>query len=217
LGTYSDLQAAIARWLRRSDLSDVIPDLIGLAESSMQRQLETVFQRTEQVLNITGEFAAKPAGYKTSIAMRLTSGVCTPILEWSPGEMSDAKAIPAVLSSYPRRFSSIGTQFEFYPVPDGPYTAEIVFDTGFTPLSDDNPTNWILADHSDAYLYGALSLGSAFAKNFENAGTWKDEFTRVIGEIQYALRPSKSRKLRADPALLRRGRAGAFNYLTGDA
>lgn len=216
LATYADLKAAIARWLRRSDLSDVIPDLIVLAEATMNRELETVLQRAEQAITITAAPVGKPAGFKSSIAMRLTSGVCTPILEWTPAEMSAAKAVPVVLQGYPQRFCSIGSQFEFYPVPDGSYTAQIIFEGGFTPLSDANPSNWILAGHPDAYLYGALSEGSAFAKNFDNASAWKGEFDRVIDEIKFALRPAKGRTLRVDSGIRQRRSGRTFNYLTGE-
>lgn len=213
--TYADLQTTIATWLRRSDMAAVIPDLIALAEASMQRELETAMQRLEQTLTIGSEFIDQPTGYKHNLGFRLTSSVCNEILEWSPDEMSAAKATPAILQNYPQRFSNIGGQFEFWPIPNGSYTAKMTFQAGFTPLSSVNPSNWILAGHPDAYLYGALSLGSGFAKNFDNASVWKSEFDRVIGEIQYALRTSVNRKLRVDPGIRQRSIDRTFNYLTG--
>ena len=35
LSTYTDLQASVANWLHRSDLTAVIPDLVGLAEGRL--------------------------------------------------------------------------------------------------------------------------------------------------------------------------------------
>lgn len=217
LATYSDLTASVARWLRRSDLSDVIPDLIALAEATMNRELNTSLQLVKQPYTIAGELVAKPTGFRQMRALRLTTGVIGPVLEWTPEEMAAAKAVPAVLQSYPRRFSAVGSQFEFWPVPDASYGAVITYQAGFTPLSVGNPTNWILTDHPDAYLYGALSEGSAFAKNFDQAEAWKEEFMRVIGEIQQSLRTSYDRKLRVDPALGQHRRGTGFNWLTGDA
>jgi hypothetical protein len=217
LGTYSDLKASIATWLRRSDMTAVIPDLITLAERTMNRELKTSFQLVEAPFTIDAEFVDKPAGFMQMRALRLTQvGVVGPLDEWTVEQMSAAKATPAVLVSYPRRWSAIGSQFEFWPVPAGSYSAVITYQQGFTPLSDANPSNWILADHPDAYLYGSLTAGSAYAKNFDNAEVWKGEFTRVMDEIQQALRSSYDRKLRVDPALQRRPRDRTFNYLTGD-
>ena len=39
LATYTDLQASVANWLHRTDLTDVIPDLIVLAEARIARDL----------------------------------------------------------------------------------------------------------------------------------------------------------------------------------
>ena len=38
-GTYTGLQASIASWLHRSDLTAIIPDLIVLAEARLARDL----------------------------------------------------------------------------------------------------------------------------------------------------------------------------------
>ena len=38
--TYTDLQSAVARWIKRTDLTDVIPDFIELAEARFKSLLE---------------------------------------------------------------------------------------------------------------------------------------------------------------------------------
>ena len=40
LATYSDLKTSIANWLDRSDLTDVIPDFIALAETRHKRDFK---------------------------------------------------------------------------------------------------------------------------------------------------------------------------------
>lgn len=209
LASYSDLKAAVARWLRRSDLSDVIPDLIVLAEATMNRELRTALQLVRQPFTITAELVTKPTGFRMMRALRLTDFPSTEVLEWTPEEMARNKAKPTQVQGFPRRYSAVGSQLEFWPYPDKQYQALITFQAGFTPLSDAHPVNWILADHPDAYLYGALSEGSAFAKNFDSASAWKDEFERVIGEIQHALVTTYDRKLRCDPAIVATGRRRA--------
>ena len=39
IGTYSELQTAVANWLDRDDLTDRIPEFIALAEAKMNRVL----------------------------------------------------------------------------------------------------------------------------------------------------------------------------------
>jgi hypothetical protein len=40
IGTYSELQTAVANWLGRDDLTDRIPEFIDLAEARLSRALE---------------------------------------------------------------------------------------------------------------------------------------------------------------------------------
>jgi hypothetical protein len=109
----------------------------------------------------------------------------------------------------------IGAQIEFWPIPDRAYDAVIELQTGIAPLSDDNPSNWILDNHPDAYLFGALAAGAAYAKNDERAAAYQAQFERVLGDIQEALRTSYDRLLRVDASLQPAGHA--FNVMTGDA
>ena len=39
IGTYAELQTAVANWLDRDDLTDRIPEFIALAEAKMNRNL----------------------------------------------------------------------------------------------------------------------------------------------------------------------------------
>lgn len=213
--TYADLQTAVASWLRRSDLTAQIPDFITLAESDMNRELKTARQLVEQPYTITGEFTALPTGFRQMRSLRLTSGTYRLLREVTPEQMAERKAVPSVLTSEPWEFTAIGAQLEFYPVPDQSYTAVMEFQAGFAPLSNANPTNWILTDHPDAYFYGALSAALAYVKNDDRAAAFQQQFMRVLGEVQHALRTSYDRTLRVDPGIRPR-RPGTFNILTGD-
>lgn len=216
LDTYANLQTSVINWLRRPDLTSQIPDFIVLAESDMNRELQTTWQLVKAAGVFDAEFVDLPPRFRQMRGLRLTSGTSRALREITPEQMNKCKAIPQVLSTEPREFTAINGQLELYPIPDQSYAYAMEYQQGFQPLSDDNPTNWILADHPDAYLYGALAAGSAYAKNDERSAGFQQQFMRVLGEIQRALRTSYDRTLRVDPALTRRHRGGSFNYLTGD-
>jgi hypothetical protein len=217
LDNYADLQTTVGTWLRRSDLAAQIPDFIVLAEAQMNRTLRTSLQLVKQPYQITGELVNKPTGFRMMRSMRLAAGSCRHILEVTPEQMNELKATPAVLLAEPRRFAAVGLQFEFWPVPNQPYPAVIEFQSGFMPLSDANPINWILADHPDTYLTGALMSACAYLKDDERAQGFKSQFMATLADVQQALRTSYDRLLRSDPGIMpRRGRRGAFNILTGE-
>lgn len=213
LDNYTDLQASVASWMRRSDLAAQIPDFIALAEAVMNRHLRTSLQLVTATMAIGAEFVDKPAGFRMMRSLRLTSGTGRKLVPIAPEQMAARKALPTVLSSAPQEFTAVGSQFEFYPVPDQAYSAEIQYQAVIPPLSAGNPTNWLLTDHPDCYLFGALAAGLAFVKSDQRAGEFQAQFEKSLDEVEAALRTNYDRTLRVEPGLQRRS---AFNILTGD-
>lgn len=217
IATYADLTAAVPNWLRRADLAAMAPDFIMLAEREMDRTLRTALQLGRQTMTIDAEFVDAPATLRRVRSFRLTSGGGGALREVTPEQMAKQKAGAQALTGEPAWFTVIGAQIGFWPVPDGAYDAEIELQAGIVPLSDENPTNWILADHPDAYLFGALAAGAAYAKNDERAAVFQAQFERVLGDIQESLRTSYDRTLQVDLGLRRGPTNLTFNDLTGEA
>jgi hypothetical protein len=215
IATYSDLKAAVPNWLRRADLAVLVPDFIMLAEREMDRTLRTAIQLGEVTVAIDAEFIAAPAGFRLVRGFRLTGGAGGLLREVTPEQMVQRKAAPFARAAQPREFTVIGSQIEFWPAPDRAYSAVVELQASLVPLSEANPTNWILSAHPDAYLFGALAAGAAYAKNDERAAAYQAQFERVLGDIQEGLRTSYDRILRLDAGLQPGGRA--FNLLNGDA
>ena len=63
LGTYSDLQTAIATWLNRTDLTAYIPDFIALAEERVYRNLRVKAMETALNDTIASGVIAVPSDY----------------------------------------------------------------------------------------------------------------------------------------------------------
>src|SRR5262249_36497399 len=56
----------------------------------------------------------------------------------------------------------------------------------FTPLSAGNTSNWILASHPDAYLYGMLAHSAPFLGADARVGVWAQLFLDAIDDINSA-------------------------------
>ena len=70
------------------------------------------------------------------------------------------------------------------PVPSGVYTIEIDYYAKVVALSDTAPTNTMLTNNPDVYLYGALMEAEPFLMNDGRVAMWQAGFARAIQDIQ---------------------------------
>ena len=164
ISTYSELQTAVANWLDRTDLTSRIPEFIALAEAAMNRQLRVRRMVSRATATISDAFSAVPSDYLEAKSLVLSDGSTT----WAPDP-----AAPETIDDYatlgqtgqPLFFAIIGDEIRYYPAPDRSYTATLTYYAKPTALSDANTSNWILASHPDAYLYGALLAAGPFLRD----------------------------------------------------
>lgn len=188
LTTYTELKAAVASWLNRDDLTTQIPDFITLCEARLKRTLRTRHTSILQATLSAGD---------TSLA--LPSGL-TEILSISTSDAVNNSRVLTTLS-YPqlmekRRFHTtagvpvwcavVGETVEFAPAPDDDYTVNIEVEGPLVALSDSAPSNWILDDYPDVYLYGALAESAPFLREDERVPLWNGRFQAAIDELEAA-------------------------------
>jgi hypothetical protein len=70
------------------------------------------------------------------------------------------------------------------PVPSSSYTMEIDYYAKVVALSDAAPTNTMLTNNPDIYLYGALLEAEPFLMNDARAQIWSQAFFKAIQDIQ---------------------------------
>jgi hypothetical protein len=184
IGTYSELQTAIANFLARNDLTDRIPEFISLAEARISRALEARSQEKRATATLTAgdAFVSLPTDLRSIRLVKLNT-TPTEVLEYySPIKLDELYG--SNISGKPRGYTIIGTEIKFAPQPDTGYTAEIVYMEGTPPLSDSNTTNVILTRHPDAYLYGALASASVYLMDDGKTSLYEQLFTRSLDEIK---------------------------------
>ena len=86
----------------------------------------------------------------------------------------------------PVYFCVVGNQIRVHPAPSGNYTAELAYYSTINKLSASVASNWILASHPDAYLYGALLQAAPYLKDDERAGVWTGLYVAAIEAIKTA-------------------------------
>lgn len=188
--TYAELQTAIADWLNRSDLTARIPDFITLAETRINRELRAREQQVIATANVDTPFFALPGDFLEFKSFRITDtgGNAYELMLATPEQISAALAENSV-SNTPRFVTIIGDQFQLWPSPDQLYVGSLAYVRKVPALSDAAPTNWLLTDAPDVYLYGSLMSAGPFLRDSEALVTFKTLFDEALEAIRTADKP----------------------------
>lgn len=186
LTSYTNLQAAVADWLNRTDLTAQIPDFISLCEAEMKRRLRRTSTRT--TLTISSESTTLPSDVAELRTIYLESASPTedtPIRIGTPEQFAERRARGGAVVGRPSDAMVLGGTLYVAPAPDQAYTARIIYFTSITPLSGSVSTNAVLAEAPDAYLYGTLLQAEPFLEHDERAPLWKAKFDAAIDQLNY--------------------------------
>jgi len=177
---YTELQAAVANWLGRGDLTSRIIEAIALAEAKMNRKLRTLDMVTKNAtFSITGEYVAVPTNFGGAKTFYLNTN---PVRHLEP--LSDEYLNTAFNSSgAPLGYVVQGTNFRFGPVPSQTYSSTLVYWLKVPALTGGNPTNWLLTSHPDAYLALCCSAMCGLAREWDAAAGYRDEGYSILQEI----------------------------------
>jgi len=203
LANFTDLKAAIASWLHRSDLTAQIPDFIALAESRLNRRLSLLQQETEATLTATvsSRLMTRPADMGNPLALWLTT--------YQP-RTSMTFVTPQQLP-----VTDFSGQSDYWTVTDTAIEVENPADLAYTytlryvALYDlaSTSTNRLLTEYPDAYLFGALSEAAPYIRDANSVRLWAQKFELAIREAMSDSQRNKSiASLRTDlPGTVRGG------------
>jgi hypothetical protein len=189
IGTYAELQTAVANWLDRDDLTDRIPEFIALAEAKMNRVLrislmENVSTAITMVVG-TRDYDL-PAGFTGMKEFHLTTSPIVALSYITPEMMNrmwagSNKGKPQAFTL----FSDAGTRkVKIGPVPDSAYTTSMLYLKKIDNLSVANPTETMLTENPDVYLYGALLEAEPFLMNDARIQIWAGLLQQVAKDLQ---------------------------------
>lgn len=183
----SELVTEVEARLRRPDQTARTGGFIRLAEAEMNRKVRARRKVVRAAAIISDEFSAVPDDFGGARTYKMT-GASQPELRFlSPEAMAQAKdGWVSVETGQPVAYAIVGDEFEYFPVPDGEYTGILTYYSKLPALVEPTDSNWLLADHPDAYLAGALWHGFAHLKNADLASQWKGVFDAAIEEINAA-------------------------------
>ena len=184
--TYSELKTAIANWLNRDDLTNVIPDFISLVESDLNRKLRhyKMIERVDATLD--SRYVQLPANWLETMRMAITSGNTYRLESISIDDMLQYREDTRDQSGRPKFYAHIGEAIEVYPTPDAEYTMQLTYYEEIAPLSDSNTYNWLLQSDPDVYLYGALLQAAPYLLDDNRIQVWSALYQNALGSLQKA-------------------------------
>lgn len=181
--TYAELQASVASWLNRADLSANIPDFITLAEAQLNTDLKTRSMEAKVTLvTVAGtKTVALPTDMLEMRRLQVVGTYNQPLSYRSPDELSIDFA--SNTSAQPIVFTVVGGNIELAPIPDGVYSLELTYQQRIPALTASNTTNWLLTSWPNAYLYAALLAATPFIMNDARLAVWSQMYTQAVDGI----------------------------------
>lgn len=186
ISTYAELQDAVAVWLNSPDVEQSVGTLISLTEADINRRLRHYKMTKRSVAEIDSQFSATPSDYLQTIRFSITNGSTNALDVISQNELLDRKSLSSNTAGTPKFYAFTGEQFEFYPVPDSTYDAELVYYAGIEALSDQNTSNWLLSDAPDVYLYGTLAQSAPFLGEDTRLPVWNSLYETALSGLNNA-------------------------------
>lgn len=189
IGNYTELQTAIAGWLHRTDLAAKATEFIALAESRLNRQLRLSMMESSEPLTavIGSRFVALPAGFVEPLAMWIEEASGRSGLRFY-----QESGLPVTTSAgQPACWAIDGGNIAFERPADQAYSMTLRMLKAFA-LSDAQPTNWLLTNHPDLYLYGALIESAPYLRDDSRTTVWQSLFDRALAEVQAKENRSRS-------------------------
>ena len=180
LANYTDLQASVADFLNRADLTSVIPDFITLTEADLNRSLRVREMSVRTRAPISEQYVKLPVDFLGMRNIELVTSPVTPLEYRNLQNLDLYRAADA--TGKPVYYSITQNNIEFAPVPDAEYTLEIVYYQKIPALVD-NATNWLLDTHPDAYLYGTLMQSAPYLQADERIGIWAGKYNQIKEQI----------------------------------
>lgn len=174
---YSDLQAAVAQYMQRTNLTAQIVDFIQLAETRMKYGTQGV-QFASQPIDVQALYA--PATLTTVAAQNyvdLPTGFLgfkgSVYVDVDPKATLEQTSLedlnfryPSSTQGLPVVYAIAGDRIYLGPSPDDAYNLPVIYKT-FSDLSVSNTTSTILTRYPNVYLYGSVLEGFIYTRNVQ--------------------------------------------------
>lgn len=182
LTTYSGLKAAIGDWLVRDDLTAMAAGFISLVEFEFNRVIRHRFMEVRGPLAITSSLTALPSDCLELKSVAYTGDPGSGLDFIPPEDVANFTATHST-AGRPGWYSLEANNIRTLPTPDTTYSYDLLYYGRITPLSDSAPSNWLLVEAGDLYLWGALLQASPYIKDDPRITVWQDKYDAAMSSL----------------------------------
>jgi hypothetical protein len=180
---YDTLQTAVSNWLHRQDLAVLVPDFIALAENEMSSDIVARSMEARATLAVTAgnAYVTLPSDVLEFRRLLLVTDPASVLRYESPDQIS--ADYPTAIVGKPTLYTVIGSTAQLAPIPDANYSLELTYRQSIPSLSVSNPTNWLLINSPNVYLYGALCAAQPYIMDDNRIGLFKNLYAEAVSKI----------------------------------
>ena len=195
ISTYTGLQAVVADWLGRDDLTEQIPVFIALAEKRMNRELRLRVMEHRSVIevqkgqaSVSLPWSRVPGNWDVFLELRDlvwkdVDGSVIRNLHYMPVDDYAAGRMPEAV---PTQYTIVGHDLFLVPAPAADGTLSMTYYAEIPPLDDDHQTNDVLLEFPDLYLYGTLVESGPYTRSSAPLETWAEYYAAARQKAEQA-------------------------------
>ena len=189
---YQELQDAIRVWIDRNEISDYVQTFIQMFETDAlldDRIRETLRVSIDLEDGIDeyllpadfGEVKSwSLAGSQYRVPLKAMSNTGDTLTD-STGDLGTPQGF-LIMAGY---FGANNDQAaaRIYPAISGDYDSNLIYRATLAPLSNDNPTNWLLRRYPAIYLYGALAESAPYLRDDNRVPLWEAKKESLVSKL----------------------------------
>lgn len=182
---FASLQSAVADWVNRADLTARLPDFIGLAEVRLMDELpptrllenEVTFTPTVGVRTVA--LATIAPDFREPMNLWFNNGSDREPLRFIPADLMDVWQ----QAGRPYNWTLDETNLAFERAPDSAYSFSFRYaiTLGLSTLA---PTNALLTQYPNLYLFASLVEASPYLKDKEALALWEVKYQQALSNAK---------------------------------
>lgn len=181
ISTHAELKTAISNWLKRSDLSTYLDDLIMLGETRIFRDVRSIEMQASysEAIDTASGTTTVPDGFIGWVSVNIGTTASR-----RPLEVTTAHQIVTEMD-YPDRtgmpkmiwLRGGGATFGYYPFPDSDYSVAGTYYKKPGTLSSAVYT--LFTNNPDLYLFASLAEAAPFLKDDKRVELWEAKYRQI--------------------------------------
>ena len=177
ISNFSELQSAIDNWLHRTLDTARVQEIIALGEAKIRDDLRVREMEFTTDLTVSSSTVSLPSGYLGARRLYLDGSPKRSLKYVTPEHFYSIWASSE--SGPPKVFTAEADSLEFGPSPDQTYTGKLLY-WKLDALSDASPTQRLLTNNPNIYLYASLSESAPYTGNDERLPMWETKYAQAI-------------------------------------